>query len=120
MPAMTRVRAFGCVLVTMAILVAASSSFGEDWPTYRHDNRRSGRTAERIDAAPSLEECLAFWNANIPAERLVEPDEIARACVFMLSDMSSCVTGSNLVADCGMTSQLISKEPYKSQTIEGE
>jgi len=51
MPAMTRARTFGCVLVTMAILVAASSSFGEDWPTYRHDNSRSGRSAERIDAA---------------------------------------------------------------------
>lgn len=73
-----------------------------------------------VDAAPSPEECLAFWNANIPAERLVEPDEIAKACVFMLSDMSSCVTGSNLVADCGMTSQLISKEPYESKAIEGE
>jgi NAD(P)-dependent dehydrogenase (short-subunit alcohol dehydrogenase family) len=73
-----------------------------------------------VDAAPSEKECLDFWNANIPAERLIEPDEIAQACVFLLSDMSSCITGANLLADCGMTSQLISKEPYAAQHIEGK
>jgi len=71
------------------------------------------------DAAPSEEECLTFWNANIPAERLIEPDEIAQACLFLLSDMSSAITGANLLADAGMTSQLISKEPYAAKGIEG-
>ena len=73
-----------------------------------------------VKAAPSEEECVKFWNANIPAERLIEPSEIAQACVFLLSDMSSSVTGANLVADGGMTSQLISKEPYASEAIKGE
>jgi glucose 1-dehydrogenase len=73
-----------------------------------------------VDAAPSEQECLAFWNANIPAERLIEPEEIARSCVFLLSDMSSCITGANLLADCGMTSQLISREPYAAKPIEGK
>jgi enoyl-[acyl-carrier-protein] reductase (NADH) len=63
---------------------------------------------------------VAFWNSNIPAERLVEPEEIARACVFLLSDMSSCITGANLLADLGMTSQLISKEPYAAKPIESK
>ncbi len=75
---------------------------------------------EIVDAAPSEQECVAFWNANIPAERLIEPEEIARACVFLLSDMSSCITGANLLADCGMTSQLISREPYAAKPIEGK
>jgi len=44
----------------------------------------------------------------------------AKACVCLLSDMSSCITGANLLADCGMTSQLISKEPYAAKPIEGE
>ncbi|NQU40530.1 MAG: SDR family oxidoreductase [Lentisphaerae bacterium] len=65
-----------------------------------------------VAAAPSEAECLKFWNANIPSERLIAPDEIAQACIFLLSDMSSAITGANLLADCGMTSQLISKEPY--------
>ena len=73
-----------------------------------------------VAAAPSEAECLAFWNANIPAERLIEPQEIARACVFLLSDWSSAFTGANLVADAGMTSQLISKEPYSSRPIAEE
>ena len=73
-----------------------------------------------VAAAPSEEACLDFWNANIPAERLIEPDEIAQACVFLLSDMSSCITGANLQADCGMTSQLVSREPYLKTPIVGE
>jgi 3-oxoacyl-[acyl-carrier protein] reductase len=73
-----------------------------------------------IAAAPSEEECLAFWNANIPAERLIEPEEIANACVFLLSDLSTSMTGSNIIADLGMTSQLVSKEPYSSKAIEGK
>ena len=71
-------------------------------------------------AAPSPEECQKFWDANIPAERLIEPKEIADACVYLLSDRSSCITGANILADCGMTSQLISKEPYEAESIEGE
>lgn len=73
-----------------------------------------------VAAAPSKKECVAFWNANIPAERLVEPAEIADVCVFLLSDSSSSITGANLVADCGMTSQLISREPYHAKHIDGE
>jgi NAD(P)-dependent dehydrogenase (short-subunit alcohol dehydrogenase family) len=68
-------------------------------------------------AAPSETECLAYWNANIPAGRLIEPIEIAQACVFLLSDASSAITGTNLFADLGMTSLLVSIEPYASQSI---
>jgi NAD(P)-dependent dehydrogenase (short-subunit alcohol dehydrogenase family) len=72
-----------------------------------------------VAAAPSRRACRAFWNANIPAERVIEPEEIAEACVFLLSDRSSCITGANLLADLGMTSQLISKEPYRARNIRG-
>lgn len=70
-----------------------------------------------VDAAPSEKEALDYWKANIPAGRLVEPEEIAACCVFLLSDDSSAVTGSNLMADLGMTSLLVSAEPYRSKTI---
>ena len=72
-----------------------------------------------VAAAPSEEEATAYWNANIPAERLIEPEEIANACVFLLSDLSSAFTGANMLADLGMTSQLISKEPFNSKAIDG-
>ncbi len=73
-----------------------------------------------IAAAPSEAECARYWNSNIPAERLIEPTEIAGACVFLLGDRSSCITGANLMADLGVTSQLVSKEPYQSRHIVGE
>lgn len=70
-----------------------------------------------VAAAPSEGACLDYWNANIPAERLIEPAEIADAAVFLLSGRSRCVTGANLIADHGMTSLLVSREPYASRPI---
>jgi len=72
-----------------------------------------------VAAAPSEAQALAYWNDNIPAQRLIEPEEIANACVFLLSDLSSSFTGANLLADLGMTSQLISREPFSSKVIDG-
>jgi len=70
-----------------------------------------------VAAAPSEKECLDYWRANIPAGKLIEPDEVARCCVFLLSDDASCITGANLMADHGMTSLLVSREPYASKEI---
>lgn len=73
-----------------------------------------------VAAAPNEEECLAYWKSNIPAGRLIEPKEIAASCIYLLSDASSAITGANLIADLGMTSQLVSTEPYTSQTISAD
>lgn len=73
-----------------------------------------------VAAAPSEQACLDYWKANIPAGKLIEPAEIARCCVFLLSDDSSCITGANLMADHGMTSLLVSREPYASKEITGK
>jgi len=70
-------------------------------------------------AAPDLEECLAFWRANIPMGRVGRAEEIASVAVFLASDESSYVTGANILADGGMTSQLISQAPYESSALEG-
>lgn len=73
-----------------------------------------------IDAAPDEKSCLDFWKSNIPMGRVIETEEIGQLAAFLLSDRSSCITGSNIIADAGMTSQLISKEPYQSDALEGE
>ncbi len=70
-----------------------------------------------VAAAPSEQDCKDYWNANIPGKRLINPDEIAKCCVFLLSDDSSCMTGANVFADLGMTSLLVSREPYASKAI---
>ncbi|MFA9476987.1 SDR family NAD(P)-dependent oxidoreductase [Phycisphaerales bacterium AB-hyl4] len=61
-------------------------------------------------AAVDQEACLAHWRANIPAGRVGTPREMGQVAAFLLSDDASYVTGANLLADGGMTSQLISRE----------
>jgi NAD(P)-dependent dehydrogenase (short-subunit alcohol dehydrogenase family) len=68
--------------------------------------------------AEDLDACLTHWRANIPMGRVGTIREIAQAALFLASDESSYVTGANLLADGGMTSQLVSKELYRSKTQE--
>jgi NAD(P)-dependent dehydrogenase (short-subunit alcohol dehydrogenase family) len=68
-------------------------------------------------AAPNPGLCTEYWNANIPIERVIQPTEIGELAAFLLSDRSQCITGANIFADGGMTSQLISREPYVSRNL---
>jgi NAD(P)-dependent dehydrogenase (short-subunit alcohol dehydrogenase family) len=68
--------------------------------------------------AEDLDACLTHWRANIPMGRVGAIPEIARTAVFLASDDASYITGANLLADGGMTSQLVSKELYRSKPQE--
>lgn len=70
-------------------------------------------------AAPDLQKCLKYWESNIPMGRVGTCEEIAYTAVFLASDEASYITGANLLADGGMTSQLISQEPYECKEIKG-
>ena len=48
-----------------------------------------------IAAAPSEQACLDYWKSQIPGQRLIEPEEIADATVFLLSAASRSITGSS-------------------------
>jgi NAD(P)-dependent dehydrogenase (short-subunit alcohol dehydrogenase family) len=67
------------------------------------------------EGAEDLEACLSHWRANIPMGRVGTVHEIATTAAFLASDDASYITGANLLADGGMTSQLISKESYASK-----
>jgi NAD(P)-dependent dehydrogenase (short-subunit alcohol dehydrogenase family) len=58
---------------------------------------RSGR---RIDPG-SLERLVA----EVPMGRLVQPEEVAEACVFLASDEASAVTGLAMTVDAGWTAR---------------
>lgn len=70
------------------------------------------------DVAEDLDACHKHWWANIPMARVGTCREMADIAVFLVSDKASYITGTNIFADGGMTSLLISKESYKSKAIE--
>jgi NAD(P)-dependent dehydrogenase (short-subunit alcohol dehydrogenase family) len=70
-------------------------------------------------AAPSRAECEDYFFSNIPIGRPIEPAEIGDLVAFLLSDRSRCIVGSNIMADGGMSSQLLSKPPFEFKPIGG-
>jgi NAD(P)-dependent dehydrogenase (short-subunit alcohol dehydrogenase family) len=41
----------------------------------------------------------------IPARKLATPDDVANACIFLLSDLSASTTGTSLRVDGGWTAR---------------
>jgi NAD(P)-dependent dehydrogenase (short-subunit alcohol dehydrogenase family) len=58
-----------------------------------------GRVAIRLKKNPALFEQLVKW---YPLGRIVEPDDIAEAAVFLASDAAAAITGAALPVDCGL------------------
>lgn len=54
---------------------------------------------------------------RVPMRRLVEPEEIGAAVAFLASDDSSAITGTNLIVDGGLTSNLFVMETLPEPMI---
>lgn len=72
-----------------------------------------------LAAADDPRQCQAHWWANIPAGRVGMAREIGLLAAFLASDDAAYLTGANIPIDGGMTSQLISKENYRTLPVEG-
>lgn len=73
-----------------------------------------------VAAAKDRKAFDAYWSAQTPMGRVIEPEEVAAPIVFLLSSGASAMTGTNLVVDAGMLAQLLSTAPYESTEIGGE
>ena len=51
---------------------------------------------------PSINSSMESFLAKIPMQRLGEPDGIGKVALFLGSDMSSYMTGSQIVVDGGV------------------
>jgi len=85
---------------------AAVRSFVRTWTVELKDrkirsNVLSPGTIDTPILAPMPKEIIAQIVAGIPMGRIGEPDEIAKAAVFLASDDSSFVTGIELFVDGG-------------------
>jgi NAD(P)-dependent dehydrogenase (short-subunit alcohol dehydrogenase family) len=56
--------------------------------------------SERLAESPDVFETLSAW---YPLQRVGEPDDIANAALFLVSDEASFITGVNLPVDGGLT-----------------
>lgn len=70
-------------------------------------------------AAADVEAVRQHWMDNIPMGRVGTPREMGQVALFLASDEAAYVTGSNLLADGGMTALLINRERYANRPVEG-
>jgi NAD(P)-dependent dehydrogenase (short-subunit alcohol dehydrogenase family) len=55
-----------------------------------------------LESTGAFEQTMNMFSNNIPLGRLGMPDEIAKAVVFLASDDSSYITGTELFVDGGI------------------
>jgi NAD(P)-dependent dehydrogenase (short-subunit alcohol dehydrogenase family) len=92
---------------------AAVRSFARTWTTDRKDRRiRVNAVSPGAIDTPGLKDLLASSEVGqqrlnmiataVPLGRLGTPNEVAKAVVFLASDESSYITGTELLVDGGM------------------
>lgn len=79
-------------LASHKIWVNAIAPGGIKTPGTGHDGKRN----------PQIEEITKKFTEKIPMKRMGEPDEIGRVALFLASDLSSYMTGTQIVVDGGV------------------
>ena len=50
---------------------------------------------------------LQYINNNVPMKKFGKPEDVANAVLFLSSNFSSFISGSNLIVDGGQTNRLL-------------
>ena len=66
-------------------------------------NSVSPGLVDREGLARDWPEGVARWHRAAPLGRLVDPMDVAAACVFLASPLAAAITGHDLVVDCGVS-----------------
>jgi 2-deoxy-D-gluconate 3-dehydrogenase len=56
----------------------------------------------QLPAGVDMNKLMETFMAKIPMKRMGEPDDIGKVALFLASDMSSYMTGSQIVVDGGV------------------
>src|SRR5580704_5331207 len=102
----------GCHRIVFSATKAAVRSFARTWTTDLKDRRiRVNAVSPGSIDTPGLNELLGssetgqqrlkMISNSVPLGRLGKPDEIAKAVLFLASDDSSFITGTELFVDGG-------------------
>lgn len=80
-------------------------SFSAEWGPYgiRVNALSPGYIQTRANQGTEMEELSKKWVKDIPLGRIAMPEEFRGTAVWMASDASSYMTGSNIVLDGGYT-----------------
>lgn len=83
-------------------------TMANEWGPLIRVNAVAPGTTQTARVTPTPER-LAEARLRIPLERMGQPDEIAKAVLFMASDLASNVTGQTLACDGGWTAMALMK-----------
>jgi NAD(P)-dependent dehydrogenase (short-subunit alcohol dehydrogenase family) len=83
-------------------------SMANEWGPLIRVNAVAPGSTQTARVVPTPER-IAEAKIRIPLERMAEPDEIAKAVLFMASDLASNVTGQTLACDGGWTAMALMK-----------
>lgn len=94
-----------CYNASKAAVIQLTKSLGAEWAQYgiRVNSISPGYMDTALNRVPALEAQKKIWMAQTPQRRLGSVDELNNLAVYLASDGSSFMTGSNCVIDGGYT-----------------
>jgi len=94
-----------CYNASKAAVIQLTKSLAAEWARYniRVNAISPGYMDTALNRVPALDAQKRIWVDNTPQKRLGKVDELNNLAVFLASDASTYMTGSNLLIDGGYT-----------------